>query len=93
MQPEPLSSIIRRILFSKGLEMGIKESEVVQRWDEIAGARIAEKAEAYAVESGILFLRVADSSWRNELAMMKEELVEKINAFFGEKRISRIHLI
>jgi len=49
MQPEPLSSIIRRILFSKGLEMGIKESEVVQRWDEIAGARIAEKAEAYAV--------------------------------------------
>ncbi|MCK5832674.1 DUF721 domain-containing protein [bacterium] len=93
MQPEPISSVIRRILFNKGLTTGIKEAEVVSSWEEIVGEKLAKNAEAYVMEKGILFLRVADSAWRNELSLMKEELIEKVNAYFGEQRISRIHLI
>jgi len=93
MQPEPISSIIRRILAGKGLSAGVKQGEVLIRWEEIVGDRIAQNAEAYAIESGILFLKVPDSTWRNELALMKESLVEKVNTFFGEERITRIHLI
>ena len=93
MQPEPISSIIRRILSGRGLMGGIEEAEVVGRWAEIVGESLANQTEAVAIEHKILFVRVDDSAWRNELSLMKEDIVEKINDFFGNERVSRIHLL
>jgi len=90
---EPIAEIIRRVLSRKGLEKGIKEAEVLGKWPQIAGTVLANHAEAVAIEKGILFLRVMDSAWRNELSLLSEELIKKINDDFGEKRVNRIHLI
>jgi predicted nucleic acid-binding Zn ribbon protein len=72
---------------------GIEEAEVIEKWAEIVGERLASQAKAIAIEHRILFVRADDSAWRNELSLMKEDIVEKINDFFGEKRVSRIHLL
>ena len=90
---EPIGSIIRRILSKKGLKAGVKEGETIARWGEIVGKTIAKRANAVALEQGILFLRVEDSAWRNELAMLTEELIKKVNDHFGERRVDRIYLI
>jgi len=90
---ESIGEIISRIVSRQGFEKGIKEGEVLEIWTEIGGKRIAEKTEPVALEQGILFVRVNDSAWRNELSLMSEELREKINEYFGEVRVDRIHLI
>ena len=90
---EHIAGIIHRILSGKQLEHGVKQAEVIAQWPDIAGTTVAGQAEAVALEGGILFLRVIDSAWRNELSMMTDKLVEKINIHFGENRVHRIHVI
>ena len=93
MQPEPISSIIRRILSISGLDKEIKKSEIFGQWPEIVGKKIASKAELVAIEQGILFVQVSDSSWRNELSLMEGIIIAKINETFDEERVSRIYLL
>ncbi|MCD6501201.1 DUF721 domain-containing protein [bacterium] len=93
MQPEPISSIIRRILSKSGLDKEIKKSEIFGQWPEIVGKKIASKAELVAIEQGILFVQVSDSSWRNELSLMEGIIIAKINETFDEERVSRIYLL
>ena len=90
---EPISSIIRRVLKNQGLEQGVKQGEALSSWEKIVGEIIAQHSEAVALEQEILFVRVADSAWRNELSMLSEEIIEKINVYFGERRVNRIHII
>ena len=90
---EPIGEIIRRVLSRRGLGAGIREAEVLGRWPDIVGETLAKQTDPIAIEQGILFIRVPDSAWRNELSMMKEELVKKINTAFGEIRVTRIHLV
>ena len=93
MQPEPISSIIRRVLSKSGLDQGIKKAEIFGMWPDIVGKKIASRAEVVAIEQGILFIQVSDSSWRNELSLMSGAIIAKINEAFGEERVSRIHLL
>ena len=90
---EPIGSIIRRVLKNQGLEQGVKQGEALSAWNKIVGDIIAQHSSAVALEQEILFIRVDDSAWRNELAMMSEEIIEKINAYFGDRRVNRIHII
>lgn len=90
---ETIGQIIKRVMARQGMEKGLKEGEVLAEWGDIVGKAIAKHSEAIALESGILFIKVNDSTWRNELALMSEQLKEKINSKFNEKRVDRIHLI
>jgi len=88
-----IGEILRRVLANRGLEKGAKAGEVLAMWPEIAGKALSERTEAVALEEQILFLKVEDPAWRNELSLMSEQLTEKVNKYFGERRVSRIHLI
>lgn len=90
---ESIGQIIKRVLARQGMEKGLKEGEVLSRWEDIVGEKVAKHTEAVALESGILFIKVNDSTWRNELSLMSEILKDKINGEFDEIRVDRIHLI
>ena len=45
------------------------------------------------VEKYTLFLRVDNPAWRNELKFHDTELIEKINAYFKEERITTIKFV
>lgn len=42
------------------------------------------------VENGTLTLKVENAAWRTELKFKETEIIEKINSFYKEKRISKI---
>lgn len=89
---EPFGSIMWRILAERGLVKGVKNAEVVELWEKIVGETIAKHAKALYLESGILFIEVPDSAWRNELSLLQVEVIEKINEYFGERRVERLHI-
>lgn len=90
---EHISDIIRKVIRERGLEKPIERGEVLALWPKIIGEKIAEHARAVALESGILFLEVDDSAWRNELSLLSGELVKKINDYFQDERVQKIHLM
>ena len=88
----PLNSLLWGVLHRLGLADAIRDYEVVANFDDIFPA-LKEHAKAIKVEDGILFLKVRESTWRNELILEKNKMITKIESFFRDKRVREIHFV
>lgn len=79
-EPKPLSKSLSILLKSLGIENKIKQNEIIVRWPEIVGEKLSKVTTADKVENGILFVRVTNSAWRNELIYMKTEIINRISS-------------
>ena len=79
-EPQVLGPILRALVDKLGLDKKIRQYSILEEWPAIVGPRIAEVAEPYRVDGGILYVRVRTAEWRNELTMRKPEILKKINA-------------
>ncbi len=80
-----------RTLADLGLDKRSRELDVVRRFGEIVGAAIAQQAEALKIDNGVLVVRVASSSWRQQLNYSKAEMIAKLNQAFGENTVKDIY--
>ncbi len=79
--PAKLGAVLERYLESAGLADRLAQAQVVERWPELVGERIAAAAFAEAVApDGTLFVRVKSSAWRQELSLMTPEVLALLNA-------------
>lgn len=87
---EKIDSILKEFVSGLNLERKIKEARLFNHWGEIVGKDISKKTEPRKLVNGVLFVRVANSAWANELSLMSPLLVEKINSFVGENIVQQI---
>jgi len=88
--PRTIGSILPALLEKLGLSGGIRNHQLLDRWGEIVGPKIAEVAKAERLTDGRLWVSVSHPAWRTELVFMKQELIDKVNGAFGEKLVSDI---
>ncbi len=91
--PKPISGVIGKAMASVGLAGSYNGWQVVNKWPDIVGPAIARKATATQWEDGCLFVAVRDAAWRQELAMKKDELLEKIHSLPYGKSVKEIRLV
>ncbi len=82
-RPEKADIILKRLTSRMGIDTRLEMEKAVVLWGEVVGARVARRAKAEAVRGGILFVRVANSTWLQELSLLKEEIIKKLNALLG----------
>ena len=78
-----LGHAIFQFIRSQGFEKRLKQADVIRMWKEIVGETIAEKAKPERLSDGVLFVRVDDAAWRNELVYLSDDLKNKINGKVG----------
>ncbi len=88
-----LGAAIQDLVANLGIGRKIKEYDAVLRWNEIVGEQIARVTEAVKIEKGVLVVRVQNGPWRNELALLKNDVTEKINAALGENVVKEIRFV
>ena len=59
-------------------------------WPKVVGEKIANKTEANYINNGILFVKVFNSTWRQELQFQKKDIIEKLNKEIKEKIVREI---
>jgi predicted nucleic acid-binding Zn ribbon protein len=77
-KPQKLGDIVRSVLSERGYLKQCLEAEIITRWPELVGEKIAEVAECTDVRDGIIYVTVSSSSWRNEISFLKKEIMDKI---------------
>ncbi|UCD63323.1 MAG: DUF721 domain-containing protein [Candidatus Zixiibacteriota bacterium] len=92
-QPGPLSGALGRVIKSAGLTDKYHGWMVVTQWAKIVGPDLARVARPERYDDGTLIVAVPDASWRQELSMKQDELLEKIRSHPYGKSITRIRLI
>lgn len=85
---EAISDYIKEMNFGEKLN----EASVINSWEEIVGKAISSRTSKIYIKDHILFVHLKSSVVRNELLMLRQALMEKINGKMGEEVIKDIVL-
>ena len=89
-QPEKAGNILDRLTSRMGIAARLDKEKAVVLWGEVVGQGIARRSKATAVRDNILFVTVQNSMWLQELALLKEGIIAKINSLVGKQVIEDI---
>lgn len=77
--PEIIRNILSPFLKRTGLSWRIKEQKIIENWQEIVGRDIARNTEPSKLRGGVLYIKVSNSIWMQQLQFLKEEIIKRIH--------------
>ena len=91
--PMRVGDLLADVLAKRGVGTQIQRIGALDLWSGAVGGKIAEVTNAKTVVASTLFVEVRSSAWLMELSLMKEALLERVNAELGDEgTIDRIVL-
>ena len=78
--PTRVGDVLGDLLERQGLGTQIRRMGALDVWAEVVGEKIARVTRARTVVASTLFVEVRSSAWLTELSLMKEALLERVNA-------------
>lgn len=73
-----------------GMRERFDENLAIAFWDVCVGKEIARHTDPQKVKKGIIFVKVDNDVWRNELLFFKHQIIQKLNEKIGKKVIQEI---
>lgn len=89
---QSLAEAIREYLRESRLEKPLKERQLVQSWESLLGRSVAKATGRIYLKDGKLFVYLNSSVVKNELFMLKDEILKKLNDAAGEELVREIIL-
>jgi predicted nucleic acid-binding Zn ribbon protein len=80
--------------YVESLQIGrkLKESRIEKQWIELLGRNAASLTKKVYIKKGVLYIYLNSSVLRNEILMMRETLIARINESAGEEIVRKIVL-
>ncbi|MXV17984.1 DUF721 domain-containing protein [Hufsiella ginkgonis] len=85
-----LKDAIDQMLQVYKLKRRFDETSLIAAWPEMIGKAIANRTKLIYIRDRKLYIRVESSVIKNELLMMRTQIVEKMNEFAGSKVIDEV---
>ena len=76
---ESISAVLKRFMQHNNLEDKMLETEIYQRWEELAGKAVNLKTSHIYFRKGVLTVKLTSATIRNEMHLRKTQLMENIN--------------
>jgi len=89
---ESVGPLIQQILRRLGLDKKLAEYRAVEAWAEVVGPAVAAQAHATAIRDGVLFVDVASNVWMQELGLLRESIIERMNVRLGAPLVRKVVL-
>lgn len=70
-------------LKSMKLDRKYKEYEVINKWEEVIGRTVARSTTQIFIEDSTLYVTIKSPAIRNEIFMMRSEIVSRMNEIAG----------
>ena len=87
-----ISTILDAFLKEKGLEGRMAENRLLNSWKELLGKTISNSTQNMYIKDRTLFVHLRSSIIRQELLMIKDDLIKKLNEKAGSDIIQNIVL-
>ena len=87
-----LAEALHDYIKEMNLEGKLNEVHLIGSWDEIVGKAIASRTSKIYIRDHILYVHLSSSVVRNELFMLRQALMEKLNEKVGAEVIKDIVL-
>ena len=90
---EQLKSALNTALKRENLDKAIRQNKALFIWEDVVGKPVAKNCTPEEVKQGVLIVRAKTPVWRNEIAIKKKEILEKLNAKLGKETIRDIRVL
>ena len=79
--PKRINRIMPRVLRKMKIETRLKNCQIIEKWTEIVGKRIAQHSKAIGIDTDNLFVEVDNPVWQSQLFIIKETIIKKIEKY------------
>ena len=90
-RPVEISRLLATVFERKKWRSKLELHRIFQFWNTTVGKEIAAVAQPAIIRGHVLWVKVADSVWMQQLHLQKMLLLQKINRQLHEEKISDIH--
>ena len=87
-----LETILQQVIQNEQMEPQLQEARILTHWEELTGETVARATRAKYIRGGKLFVYLNSSVARQQLFMIRDELVEKLNRQEGVRVIDELVL-
>lgn len=87
---QTISEIIKQLFKSPAIEKKYNQFKIIDSWKDILGSTISKSTTNIYIIDKTLFVYLKSSVIRNELYMIKEQLIKKLNEKVGKEVINEI---
>lgn len=78
-----LGPLLAKYLRDEGLETPLMQKRLIDAWDTVAGSMVARYTSDKFIKNQTLCVRVLNPALKQDLTMMRAQLVQKLNAAVG----------
>jgi len=87
-----ISEVLAKIFDNPKLVKEYKKAKIINSWEKILGKQVAGATSKLYIRNRTLYVHFTSSIVRNEILMMKQAIIERLNNIVGEKVINEIIL-
>ena len=80
---QSISDLLNKYLRSEGLEIPLQQKRVIDSWETVVGKMVASYTREKFIKNQTLFIKVINPALRQDLSMMRTQLVKRLNAQVG----------
>ncbi len=91
--PVPVGQVLDDVLRAAGVHEQVQRASAVDEWADKVGDAIAKVARPRMVSGSALVVEVRSSAWLNELNMMREEILRRLNRGRNEAPIEGLRFV
>jgi len=85
-----IDAVIREFLNEANLDKKLKEVHLVSEWEALMGKMVAARTRHIYIRNRTLFVHVTSPVLKNELIMMRNDIIEKLNELAGESLVEQL---
>ena len=88
----PLDEVLKKLLREEGLEVPLLQKRLVDSWEVVTGNVVARYTAEKFIRNQTLFVKITNPALRQDLSMMRTQLVKRLNGQVGSFVISDIRI-
>ena len=88
----PLDVVLRKFLREEGLEVPLQQKRLIDAWEVVTGNMVSRYTAEKFIRNQTLFVKITNPALRQDLSMMRTQLVKRLNEQVGSFIISDIKI-
>ncbi len=89
---QTLDDILQVLLREQGLETPLQQRRLIDQWETVTGSVVARYTGEKFIKNQTLFVKITNAALRQDLSMMRSQLVKRLNESVGAMVIVDVKL-
>jgi len=91
--PKRVSGVLETVVSRLGLRRDLDDYRIFEAWERVVGDQIARNAQPVRLDARRLVIHVKSAVWMQELALLRGDILRRINEWMGRELVQDLFLV